>query len=192
MISSMLIVAEEYYTSMLFLFLSVLYFFHRIANVFFLFFFHNILFDFINVIFPLYYHNGRSPIFLFLSILYFFFSSSHLICHLVFSTPFHHRSSLFSFVHSFTLSFLLLLLLFSFVHSFTLSFLLLLLLISFVHSFTLSFLLLLLLFSFVHYLSFILFLERPITSMLRGFSAPVKMKFHQSDEDLALIMVSTA
>lgn len=26
--------------------------------------------------------------------------------------------------------------------------------------------------------------------MLRGFSAPVKMKFHQSDEDLALIMVN--
>ena len=34
--------------------------------------------------------------------------------------------------------------------------------------------------------------EKPITSMLRGLSAPVKMRFQQSDEDLALIMVSTA
>ena len=33
--------------------------------------------------------------------------------------------------------------------------------------------------------------EKPITSMLRGLSAPVKMRFQQSDEDLALIMVST-
>ena len=32
--------------------------------------------------------------------------------------------------------------------------------------------------------------EKPITSMLRGLSAPVKMRFQQSDEDLALIMVS--
>lgn len=30
--------------------------------------------------------------------------------------------------------------------------------------------------------------EKPITSMLRGFSAPVKMKFEQSDEELAFIM----
>ena len=32
--------------------------------------------------------------------------------------------------------------------------------------------------------------ERPVASLLRGFSAPVNMKYQQSDEDLATIMVS--